>query len=138
MPMIKPLLPPRALVVLAAYVFASNAAQSADQTNLSNALTFHASFDGSTEAEFALGDAKLYHAPAMNKRTNALPGLSTNGIVTATKQNPLKIPIVIRLTGTNEEIALKILTENGFEALTDMDEAVKKAVELATNGGKAA
>jgi succinyl-CoA synthetase beta subunit len=59
-----------------------------------------------------------------------------NGIVTATKQNPLKVPIVIRLTGTNEEIALKILTENGFSAMTDMDEAVKKAVSLAT--GKAA
>jgi succinyl-CoA synthetase beta subunit len=60
-----------------------------------------------------------------------------NGIVTATKQNPLKVPIVIRLTGTNEEIALKILKENGFSAMTDMDEAVKKAVQLAT-GGKAA
>jgi succinyl-CoA synthetase beta subunit len=59
-----------------------------------------------------------------------------NGIVTATKQNPLKVPIVIRLTGTNEEIAVKILTENGFSAMTDMDEAVKKAVSLAT--GKAA
>ncbi len=59
-----------------------------------------------------------------------------NGIVTATKQNPLKVPIVIRLTGTNEEIALKILQENGFSAMTDMDEAVKKAVALAT--GKAA
>ena len=59
-----------------------------------------------------------------------------NGIVTATKQNPLKVPIVIRLTGTNEEIALKILQENGFSAMTDMDEAVKKAVSLAT--GKAA
>ena len=59
-----------------------------------------------------------------------------NGIVTATKQNPLKVPIVIRLTGTNEEIALKILTENGFSAMTDMDEAVQKAVSLAT--GKAA
>jgi succinyl-CoA synthetase beta subunit len=59
-----------------------------------------------------------------------------NGIVTATKQNPLKVPIVIRLTGTNEEIAVKILTENGFSAMTDMDEAVKKAVALAT--GKAA
>jgi succinyl-CoA synthetase alpha subunit len=32
-----------------------------------------------------------------------------NGIVTATKQNPLKVPIVIRLTGTNEEIAMEIL-----------------------------
>ncbi|MEO7455765.1 MAG: ADP-forming succinate--CoA ligase subunit beta [Gemmatimonadaceae bacterium] len=60
-----------------------------------------------------------------------------NGIVTATKANPLKIPIVIRLTGTNEEIAMKILTENGFSASSDMDDAVKKAVELA-KGGKAA
>jgi succinyl-CoA synthetase beta subunit len=60
-----------------------------------------------------------------------------NGIVTATKSNPLKVPIVIRLTGTNEEIAVKILEENGFVAMTDMDEAVKKAVALAT-GKKAA
>ena len=60
-----------------------------------------------------------------------------NFIVTATKANPLRIPIVIRLTGTNEEIAMKILTENGFSASSDMDEAVKKAVELA-KGGKAA
>jgi len=55
-----------------------------------------------------------------------------NGIVTATRLNPLKVPIVIRLTGTNEEIAVKILKENGFEAMTDMDEAVQKAVALAT------
>ncbi|MBA3656512.1 MAG: ADP-forming succinate--CoA ligase subunit beta [Gemmatimonadaceae bacterium] len=60
-----------------------------------------------------------------------------NGIVTATKQNPLKVPIVIRLTGTNDEIAVKILTENGFTAMTNMDEAVQKVVALAT-GGKAA
>jgi succinyl-CoA synthetase beta subunit len=60
-----------------------------------------------------------------------------NGIVTATKQNPLKVPIVIRLTGTNEEIAVKILEENGFAAMTDMDEAVKKAVQLATRGTSA-
>jgi succinyl-CoA synthetase beta subunit len=60
-----------------------------------------------------------------------------NGIVTATKQNPLKVPIVIRLTGTNEEIAVKILADNGYTASSDMDEAVKRAVELA-KGGKAA
>ena len=60
-----------------------------------------------------------------------------NGIVTATKSNPLRIPIVIRLTGTNEEIAMKILQENGFTASSDMDEAVEKAVALA-KGGKAA
>jgi succinyl-CoA synthetase beta subunit len=60
-----------------------------------------------------------------------------NGIVTAIRQNPLKVPLVIRLTGTNEEIAVKILKENGLSAMTDMDEAVKKAVALAT-GGKVA
>ncbi|HET7553620.1 MAG TPA: ADP-forming succinate--CoA ligase subunit beta [Gemmatimonadaceae bacterium] len=60
-----------------------------------------------------------------------------NGIVTATKSNPLKVPIIIRLTGTNEEIAVQILEKNGFSAMTDMDTAVQKAVELAT-GGKAA
>jgi succinyl-CoA synthetase beta subunit len=60
-----------------------------------------------------------------------------NGIVTATKSSPLTVPIVIRLTGTNEEIAMKILQENGFTASSDMDEAVEKAVALA-KGGKAA
>ena len=60
-----------------------------------------------------------------------------NGIVTATKANPLTVPIVIRLTGTNEELAMKILTDNGFTASSDMDEAVKQAVALA-KGGKAA
>jgi succinyl-CoA synthetase beta subunit len=60
-----------------------------------------------------------------------------NGIVTATKANPLKVPIVIRLTGTNEEIAVKILTENGFSAMTDMDEAVQRAVKLAKGGAAA-
>ncbi|HEU4556519.1 MAG TPA: ADP-forming succinate--CoA ligase subunit beta [Longimicrobium sp.] len=54
-----------------------------------------------------------------------------NGVVTAMQQNPINVPIVIRLTGTNEEIAVKILADAGFTALTDMDEAVQKAVELA-------
>jgi succinyl-CoA synthetase beta subunit len=60
-----------------------------------------------------------------------------NGIVTATQRTPLKVPIVIRLTGTNEEIAVRILKEHGFSASSDMDEAVKQAVALA-KGGKAA
>ncbi|HEY6108868.1 MAG TPA: ADP-forming succinate--CoA ligase subunit beta [Gemmatimonadales bacterium] len=51
-----------------------------------------------------------------------------NGIVQATSQFPLKVPIVIRLTGTNEQEAMRILTGAGFSALTDMDEAVKQAV----------
>ena len=57
-----------------------------------------------------------------------------NGIVTATKANPLKVPIVIRLTGTNEEIAMQILKDNGFTASSDMDTAVQEAVKLAKGG----
>jgi succinyl-CoA synthetase beta subunit len=59
-----------------------------------------------------------------------------NGIVTATRQIDIGVPIVIRLTGTNEEIAVKILEEAGFSAMTDMDEAVQRAVELAHRGGE--
>jgi succinyl-CoA synthetase beta subunit len=57
-----------------------------------------------------------------------------NGIVTATKANPLTVPIVIRLTGTNEEIAMQILKDNGFSASSDMDTAVQQAVALAKGG----
>jgi succinyl-CoA synthetase beta subunit len=54
-----------------------------------------------------------------------------NGIVEATKRIDIQIPIVIRLTGTNEEKALEILADAGFSAYTSMDEVVEKAVELA-------
>jgi succinyl-CoA synthetase beta subunit len=54
-----------------------------------------------------------------------------NGIVQATAQFPLQVPIVIRLTGTNEREAVAILTKAGFAALTDMDEAVRQAVAAA-------
>jgi succinyl-CoA synthetase beta subunit len=53
------------------------------------------------------------------------------GIVTATQRIDIKIPIVIRLTGTNEQVAVQILKEAGFNAYTSMDEVVKRAVELA-------
>jgi succinyl-CoA synthetase beta subunit len=59
-----------------------------------------------------------------------------NGIVTATRQIDIQVPIVIRLTGTNEEKAVEILEGAGFSAMTDMDEAVQKAVALATGEGQ--
>ncbi len=54
-----------------------------------------------------------------------------NGIVAATSQMSIELPLVIRLTGTNENLAVQILEEAGFSALTDMDEAVEKAVRIA-------
>jgi succinyl-CoA synthetase beta subunit len=53
-----------------------------------------------------------------------------NGIVAATRQFKVNVPIVIRLTGTNEEAAFRILKDVGMTALSDMDEAVRKVVAL--------
>jgi succinyl-CoA synthetase beta subunit len=53
------------------------------------------------------------------------------GIVEATRRIEIEVPIVIRLTGTNEAEALRILEGAGFSAYTSMDEVVEKAVELA-------
>jgi succinyl-CoA synthetase beta subunit len=54
-----------------------------------------------------------------------------NGIVWAVKELKPKVPIVVRLTGTNEEIARKILREINLTATTSMEEVVKKAIEVA-------
>jgi succinyl-CoA synthetase beta subunit len=53
------------------------------------------------------------------------------GIVTATSQFKVNVPIVIRLTGTNEKEAFRILESVGMTAMNDMDAAVSKAVALA-------
>jgi succinyl-CoA synthetase beta subunit len=57
-----------------------------------------------------------------------------NGIVAAIRQHPLPVPIVIRLTGTNERDALAILTSAGLSAMTDMDAAVRAAVSMVGAG----
>jgi succinyl-CoA synthetase beta subunit len=54
-----------------------------------------------------------------------------NGIVAATRQFKVSVPIVIRLTGTNEAEAIRILNAVGMTALSDMDEAVERVVKLA-------
>jgi succinyl-CoA synthetase beta subunit len=53
-----------------------------------------------------------------------------NGIVAATSQFKVRVPIVIRLTGTNEEAAIRILEGVGMHALSDMDQAVQQVVRL--------
>jgi len=53
-----------------------------------------------------------------------------NGIVQAVKQLNPYVPIVVRLTGTNEEKARKILEEVNLTATSSMVDVVKKAIEL--------
>ena len=54
-----------------------------------------------------------------------------NGIVTSLQASPLGVPLVIRLTGTNEDKARDILKNFGLSATTSMDEAVRMVIEKA-------
>jgi succinyl-CoA synthetase beta subunit len=54
-----------------------------------------------------------------------------NGIVASLKESPLPVPLVIRLTGTNEEKAREILSDFGLGATTSMDEAVRMVIARA-------
>lgn len=67
---------------------------------------------------------------------NVLGGITraddvANGVVNVLKESDREIPIVIRLTGTNEEEGQRILTEAGVSYETSMEAAADKAVEIA-------
>ncbi|CAN5219470.1 ADP-forming succinate--CoA ligase subunit beta [soil metagenome] len=53
------------------------------------------------------------------------------GIVAALKELEIEVPIVIRLTGTNEHEALEILKAVDLPATNSMDDVVQRAIELA-------
>jgi succinyl-CoA synthetase beta subunit len=54
-----------------------------------------------------------------------------NGLIKAKEKLGLDIPLVVRLTGTNELEAKKILSSTEMIAAEDMEDAVKKAIEAA-------
>ncbi|MCX7022382.1 MAG: ADP-forming succinate--CoA ligase subunit beta [bacterium] len=56
------------------------------------------------------------------------------GLLAALKKRPLAIPLVVRLTGTNEDRGRAMLAEAGIEAGVNLDEAVQKAVHAARGG----
>ena len=56
--------------------------------------------------------------------------LVAEGIITAKKELGIDRPIVIRLIGTNDEVAREMLQKEGFFSYADMPEAAKKAVEF--------
>ena len=53
------------------------------------------------------------------------------GIIDARKRVGVTKPMVIRLVGTNEQEGKRILTEAGIHVLDSMEEAARKAVEIA-------
>ncbi len=66
---------------------------------------------------------------------NVLGGITraddvARGVLDVLNASKRKIPLVIRLTGTNEEEGQRILTDAGVSYETSMEAAAKKAVEL--------
>ena len=60
-----------------------------------------------------------------------------NGIVEAFEQLKPKVPVVVRLTGTNEKQAAKILKKVTIDTgATTLDEVVKRAIALAESASK--
>ncbi len=59
------------------------------------------------------------------------------GLVEARSKQTRSVPMVVRIVGTNADIAARILAESGADIVTaeSLDEAVEKAVALA--GGAA-
>jgi succinyl-CoA synthetase beta subunit len=57
------------------------------------------------------------------------------GILEAKRKVGFLKPVVVRLVGTNEKEGRRILTEAGIHVLDSMEEAAKKAVEIAGTGG---
>lgn len=55
------------------------------------------------------------------------------GLLEATRENPLSLPVVVRLTGTNEGEARKMLEGTSFIPAANMADGAKKAIE-ATKG----
>ena len=55
------------------------------------------------------------------------------GVVSAARELEIKIPVVVRMEGTNVELGQKILTESGFNFTVPdgMKDAAEKAVSLA-------
>ncbi|MBV8807950.1 MAG: ADP-forming succinate--CoA ligase subunit beta [Acidobacteriaceae bacterium] len=56
-----------------------------------------------------------------------------NGVVSAARELEIKIPVVVRMEGTNVELGQKILTESGFNftVADGMKDAAEKVVRLA-------
>ncbi|MBR2977208.1 MAG: succinate--CoA ligase subunit beta, partial [Oscillospiraceae bacterium] len=56
-----------------------------------------------------------------------------NGVVAAAKAMQIKVPVIVRLEGTNVELGKKILAESGLKLISaeDMADAARKTVAAA-------
>jgi len=57
------------------------------------------------------------------------------GLIESIESGAITLPVVVRLTGTNEEVARELLRKHDLVSAETMDDAVQKAVELARRNG---
>lgn len=73
------------LALALCWIGAANTLAADATTSLRQALTFHASFDTGPDADFGLGDRRLFTAPSLNHPRVGTPGLPTSGVVSVAK-----------------------------------------------------
>ena len=87
--------------------------------------------------EIITGDARVDSGPGVRAILfNIFGGITrcddvARGIVQSLQSAPLAVPLVIRLTGTNEAAARRILADAGLSATTSMDEGVRAVIARA-------
>jgi succinyl-CoA synthetase beta subunit len=87
--------------------------------------------------EIITGDARVDGGPGVRAILfNIFGGITrcddvARGIVQSLQSAPLAVPLVIRLTGTNEAAARRILADAGLSATTSMDEGVRAVIAQA-------
>ena len=75
-------------------------------------------------------------ARSITRRRFILGVIASGGVVAAAKTLGIKVPIVVRLKGTNVELGQKILQDSGlnFTVANDMKEAAERVVAAARRG----
>jgi len=72
-----------------------------DQKPLADALTFHASFDNGADADFALGDKRIYTAPSYKNLDAAQPGIQNPAVTIVPGQGRFGATLEFKAKNTN-------------------------------------
>lgn len=66
-----------------------------------------------------------------------LGDMIARGVILAFKELDMKVPVVVRIRGTNEKEGQKLIAESGLDlhAYDDFEEAARKVMDLAEEGG---
>lgn len=96
---------------------------------------------GSSNPQKMVNALKIIHSNQKTKAIliNIFGGITrcddiANGLKMALESIQLHIPISVRLVGTNEEEAKKVLSTIGITAYSDMDQAVQNTIQQAAGG----